>query len=78
MGAGGTVNEGKLEGAGEIEIAVKGPFKRTIDIPAGTCPSTSSKHPEAEYEAAKFANIEETIERARAQCSRRNSASAPL
>jgi len=25
MGAGGTVNDGKLEGAGEIEIAVRGP-----------------------------------------------------
>ncbi|HTA33512.1 MAG TPA: hypothetical protein VK721_08820 [Solirubrobacteraceae bacterium] len=62
MGAGGTVNDGKLEGAGEIEIAVKGPFKCTIDIPAGTYPSTSAKHPEAEYEAAKFTNLEETIE----------------
>jgi hypothetical protein len=62
MGAGGTVKEGKLEGAGEIEIAVKGPFKCTIDIPAGTYPATSVKHPEAEYEAAKFSNLEETIE----------------
>jgi hypothetical protein len=62
IGAGGTVNEGKLEGAGEIEIAVKGPFKCTIDIPAGTYPATSLKHPEAQYEAAKFTNLEETIE----------------
>lgn len=62
MGAGGTVKEGKLEGAGEIEIAVKGPFKCIIDIPAGTYPAAALKHPEAEYEAAKFANMEETIE----------------
>jgi hypothetical protein len=62
IGAGGTVNEGKLEGAGEIEISVKGPFKCTIDIPAGTYPATSLKHPEAQYETAKFTNLEETIE----------------
>jgi hypothetical protein len=62
MGAGGTIEEGKLEGAGEIEIAVKGPFKCTIDIPAGTYPSKSLKKPEAEYEAAKFQDKEETVE----------------
>ena len=63
IGAGGTVKEGKLEGAGEIEIAVKGPFKCVIDIPAGTYPTTALKKPEAEYEAAKFTNKEETIEK---------------
>ena len=62
MGAGGTVKEGKLEGAGAIEIAVKGPFKCTIDIPAGTYPAKAVRKPEAEYEAAKFNNVEETIE----------------
>jgi hypothetical protein len=63
VGAGGTVKEGKLEGAGEIEIAVKGPFKCTIDIEAGTYPVNSLKKPEAEFEAAKFENEEETIEK---------------
>jgi hypothetical protein len=63
MGAGGTVKEGKLEGAGEIEIAVKGPFKCVIDIPAGTYPTKALKKPEGEYETAKFTNMEETIEK---------------
>jgi hypothetical protein len=62
IGAGGTVKEGKLEGAGEIEIAVKGAFKCVIDIPAGTYPPKALKKPEGEYEAAKFANEQETIE----------------
>jgi hypothetical protein len=62
MGAGGTVKEGKLEGAGEIEIAVKGPFKCVIDIPAGTYPTKALKKPEGEYDAATFTNMEETIE----------------
>jgi len=63
VGSGGTVKEGRLEGAGEIEIAVKGPFKCTIDIPAGTYPAKALKKPEAEYEAATFSNMEETIEK---------------
>jgi hypothetical protein len=63
MGAGGTVKEGKLEGAGTIEIAVKGPFKCVIDIAAGTYPTKALKKPEAEFEAAKFTNEEETIEK---------------
>jgi hypothetical protein len=62
MGAGGTVKEGKLEGAGEIEIAVKGPFKCTIDIPAGTYPAKALRKPEAGYETAKFHDIEEPVE----------------
>ena len=62
LGTGGTVKEGKLEGAGAIEIAVKGPFKCTISIPAGTYPTKALRKPEAEYEAAKFQNKEETIE----------------
>jgi len=61
IGAGGTVKEGKLEGAEPIEIAVKGVFKCTIDIPAGTYPTKALKKPEAEYEAATFVNKEETI-----------------
>jgi hypothetical protein len=61
VGAGGTVKEGKLEGAGAIEIAVSGPFKCVIDIAPGTYPAKSLKKPEAEYEAAKFANQEETV-----------------
>jgi len=63
VGAGGTVKEGKLEGAHEIEIAVKGPFKCVIDIAPGTYPAKSLKKPEAEFEAAKFVNTEETIEK---------------
>jgi hypothetical protein len=62
-GSGGTVKEGKLEGAGEIEIAVKGPFKCVIDVAPGTYPAQALKKPEAEYEAAKFTNIEESIEK---------------
>jgi hypothetical protein len=62
MGAGGTVKEGKLEGAGEIEIAVKGPFKCTIDILAGTYPAKALRKPEAGYETAKFHDIEEPVE----------------
>jgi hypothetical protein len=63
VGAGGTVKEGKLEGAGAIEISVKGPFKCVIDIPAGTYPAQALKKPEGEYEAAKFTNKEETVEK---------------
>lgn len=61
MGAGGTINEGKLEGASEIEIALKGPFKCTIDIEAGTYPAKALKKPEAEYSAARFTNEEATV-----------------
>jgi hypothetical protein len=61
VGAGGTVTEGKLEGAGPIEIAVKGPFKCTISVAAGTYPVKALKKPEAEFEAAKFTNQEETV-----------------
>ena len=63
VGAGGTVNGGKLEGAGAIEIAVKGAFKCTIDIAPGTYPSKSLRKPEAEYEAATFATEEETVQK---------------
>lgn len=66
VGAGGTVKEGKLEGAGEIEISVKGPFKCTIDIPAGTYPANQVNKPEANYEAVKYTNKEETIEKGKA------------
>jgi hypothetical protein len=61
LGTGGTVKEGKLEGAGPIEIAVKGAFKCTITSPAGTYPAQALKKPEAEYEAAKYTNKEETV-----------------
>ena len=63
IGSGGTVKEGKLEGAHEIEIAVRGPFKCAIDIAAGTYPTQAVKKPEAQFEAAKFTNTEETIEK---------------
>jgi hypothetical protein len=63
VGSGGTVKEGKLEGAGPIEIAVKGAFKCVIDIAAGTYPAQALKKPEAEFEAAKFKNEEETVEK---------------
>jgi hypothetical protein len=64
VGAGGTVSEaGKLEGAGPIEIAVKGPFKCTIAIAPGTYPAKALKKPEAEYEAATFTDKEETVEK---------------
>jgi hypothetical protein len=62
VGAGGTINaEGKLEGAGSVEISVSGPFKCTIDVAAGVYPANSLKKPEAQYEAATFENQEETI-----------------
>jgi hypothetical protein len=60
VGAGGTIKEGKLEGAGEIEIAVSGVFKCTIDIAPGTYPASALNKPEAEFEAAKYTNKEET------------------
>ena len=63
VGSGGTVKEGKLEGAGEIEIAVKGPFKCVIDIEPGTYPAAALNKPEAEFEAAKFSNEEETVQK---------------
>jgi hypothetical protein len=63
IGSGGTVKEGKLEGAGPIAISVKGAFKCTIDIAAGTYPAAALKKPEAEYEAAKFETKEETVEK---------------
>jgi len=63
VGAGGTVKEGKLEGAGPIEISVKGAFKCTISISAGTYPAAALKKPEAEYEAAKYKDEEVTIEK---------------
>jgi hypothetical protein len=63
VGSGGTVKEGKLEGAGEIEIAVHGPFKCVIDIEPGTFPAAALNKPEAEYEAAKFSDEEETIQK---------------
>ncbi len=62
IGSGGTVKEGKLEGAGPIEIAVKGAFKCTIDIEAGTYPAAALKKPEKEFEAAKYTNLVETVE----------------
>jgi len=61
MGAGGTISGGRLVGASAIEIAVKGPFKCTIDIEPGTYPVKALKKPEAEFSAATFSNSEETI-----------------
>ena len=63
VGAGGMIKEGKLVGAGEIEISVKGAFKCTIDIAAGTYPVNQINKPEADYEAAKYTNKEETVEK---------------
>ncbi len=63
IGSGGTVKEGKLEGAGAIEIGLKGAVKCTISIPAGTYPAGELKKPESEFEAATFTNQEETIEK---------------
>lgn len=63
LGSGGTVKEGKLEGAGPVEISVRGPFKCTIDIEAGTYPIGATKKPESEFEAVKYANKEETVEK---------------
>lgn len=62
-GSGGTVKEGKLEGAGPIEIAVKGAFKCVISVQPGTFPAKSLNKPEAEYEAAKFKDEEETVQK---------------
>ena len=66
VGAGGTIKEGKLEGAHEIEISVKGPFKCTIDIPAGTYPVNQINKPQGNYEAVKYTNKEETVEKGNA------------
>jgi len=63
IGSGGTVKEGKLEGASAIAIGVKGAFKCTINLSAGTYPSAALKKPEAEFQAATFKNLEETIEK---------------
>ena len=63
VGSSGTVKDGKLEGAGPIEIAVKGAFKCVIDIAPGTYPAQALKKPEAEYEAAKFKDEEETVQK---------------
>jgi hypothetical protein len=63
VGAGGTINEGKLEGAGPVEIAVSGLFKCTIDVEPGTFPAKSLKKPEAQYETATYTNEEETVEK---------------
>lgn len=61
LGAGGTLKEGKLEGAKAVEIALSGVFKCTIDVAAGTFPAPALNKPEAEFEAVKFTNKEETI-----------------
>ena len=61
LGTGGTVKEGKLEGAGTVEIALSGVFKCTIDISPGTFPIQAINKPESEFESAKFTNKEETI-----------------
>jgi hypothetical protein len=63
VGSGGTVKEGKLEGAGPVEIAVSGPFKCTIDLEPGTYPPSFLKKPEGEFEALTFTNKEETVEK---------------
>jgi hypothetical protein len=63
VGAGGTIKEGKLEGAGPIEIAVSGPFKCTIDVEPGAYPASFLKKPEGEFEALSFTNHEETIQK---------------
>lgn len=63
VGSGGTVKEGKLEGATAIEIAVSGAFKCTISVEPGTYPSSFLNKPEAEFEAAKFTNKEETVQK---------------
>ena len=62
IGSGGTVTEGKLEGAGPVEIAVKGAFKCVIAIEAGTYPAKSVKKPEAEYTAATYTDEEVAAE----------------
>jgi len=61
LGAGGTLKEGKLEGAKAVEIALSGVFKCTIDVAAGTFPAAALNKPEAEFEAVKYNNKEETI-----------------
>ncbi len=63
IGSGGTIKEGKLEGAGAVEIAVSGAFKCTISLAPGTYPASFLNRPEGEFEAAKFTNKEEKIEK---------------
>jgi hypothetical protein len=62
-GSGGTVTDGKLEGASDIEIAIGGPFKCTIDIEPGTFPAKAATKPAEMYEAAKFTPEEAKIEK---------------
>lgn len=62
-GAGGTVKEGKLEGAGPIEISVSGAFKCTIEIAAGTFPAKALTKPEGEFEAATYKDEEVMVEK---------------
>jgi len=54
FGSGGTINGGKLEGAGEVEIAVSGAIKCTIDVEPGIFPIRAEKKPEEQYEAATY------------------------
>jgi streptogramin lyase len=53
-GAGGKPVDGKLGGAGAIEIALTGAIKCTIDVEAGTFPAKALKEPGEEYEAATY------------------------
>jgi hypothetical protein len=63
IGTGGTLTEGKLVGAGPVEVSVSGAVKCTIAIAAGTYPSAFAKHPEEQFETAKYSTMEETVER---------------
>lgn len=63
IGSGGTISEGKLTGAGSIEIALSGQFRCTIDVEAGTYPAAAANNPNKLYEAAIFTPEEVKIEK---------------
>ncbi len=62
-GAGGKPADGKLAGAGSIEIALSGAFKCTIDVEAGSFPAKAVKEPGEVYEAAQFKLEEVKLEK---------------
>lgn len=62
-GAEGKLSEGKLQNAGEIEIALSGPFKCTIDVEPGVFPANGGVKPGKTFEVAKYANEEVKVEK---------------
>ncbi|HUA12410.1 MAG TPA: hypothetical protein VMA83_10435 [Solirubrobacteraceae bacterium] len=61
MGSGGTIEGGKLVGAGPIKVSMTGAVKCTISLAAGAYPAGYGKRPQGEFEAATFSDNEETL-----------------